>query len=162
MSFYDFANLGPDAFLLRITDWPLFLKCRQHSCSNAIVWATKLINGELSDFKDPYISTESLRNTTSELLDHVPQFVRSFTFTAIRSGAFEERVRFWRTLEVEGKMIEDVAYIDTFWEHNRLVCNNDLEYDDNLFEKLEAIVAYSLQFSNQFRRPLGQILQIFA
>ena len=38
------------------------------------------------------------------------------------------------------------AYIDPSWEHNRLVCNNELEYDDNLFEKLEAIAAYSLQF----------------
>ena len=95
MSFYDFANLGPDAFLLRITDWPLFLKCRQHSCSNAIVWVMKLINGELSNVKDPFISTESLHNTTCELLDHVPQFVRTFTvFSAVRSDTFEERVRF--------------------------------------------------------------------
>ena len=134
MYYYEIADLGLHADFLRITDWLLFLKCRQHSCSNAIVWAMKLINGEVSDIRDPSICTEALQNTTYELLDRVPEFVQHFvTFPAIRSGTFEERVRFGRALEADEKLIEEFTHIDPFGENDRLVCNSDIETDYDNF-----------------------------
>lgn len=66
-----------DAALLRSTDWPLFVKCRSHSCSNAIAWGMKLLSSALSNHKDPYIAVCALRNSSSELHVHIPEFAGS-------------------------------------------------------------------------------------
>ena len=70
--FFELADFRDKNFLFKVTNWPLLVKYREHSCSNAIVWTLQLINNVLEDVKNPYIYIESLRNTCSKLLDHNP------------------------------------------------------------------------------------------
>ena len=135
--FSELTDFGAKSFLAKVTVWPLFVKCRQHSCSNAIFWAMKLINSVLEDVKNPYICIESLRNTCSALLDHIPEFVKArVEFTHIRSASFVERALLWRSFGVDERMVEDVAAMDPLWENGRLWVIADFEHDEKVYDSL--------------------------
>lgn len=109
----------------------------------------KLINSVLEDVKNPYICIESLRNTCSELLDRIPEFVRArVEFTHIRSVSFVERALLWWSFGVNERMVEDVAAMDPLWENGRLWVNADFEHDEKVYDSLEVIIAYMFQFQS--------------
>ena len=144
--YYEVAELGDDAFVLKMTDLVLVIKCLSHGCSNAIIWGLQGPRS-LIDSDDPIIILKSLRKAASAINDQISTHVtQTMTFSDVRSGSQEDRERFWRSMDVEEVIIEEIVFVDPVWDGHRLTVNSELRDDPSAERRVRAIVLYLCRF----------------
>jgi hypothetical protein len=140
------VDLGDNAMILQITDWSVFMKCKSHSCSNAIKWSVMLMASAI-DRKDPRIVVESLRNGSSQLLGHISAFVSSrLAFAHNRSMPLAERERFWKAFDVEPHFIDELCAIDPWWDGRDLYVDAMFEKDEDIFGRASRLMVYFMRW----------------
>ena len=144
--YYEVVDFGEHSFMLKLTDFVLVIKCFSHGCSNAIIWGLTAPRSMI-DPDDAVIAIRALRNAASALSDQVDAHcVQTASFSQVRSGSEEDRERFWRALDVSDDILEEIVFVDPYWDGHKLIVNAELEGDPLVWSRLRAIVLYMFRF----------------
>ena len=137
---------GEEVVLLMLTDWCIAIKCCLHSCSNSVKWGLTPLRAGI-EHDDVHISIAACQKSQSELHAHIDKFLlATLTFSDVPSGTVAEREMFWKALEVEANVLDDLVYVDPFWDGTSLLVNKQLMHVENGWEQIASCVLYLLQW----------------
>ena len=142
----DGPDLGSRHVVLENTDWVLCLRCVSHCASSAVKWGLQHVSSDgIED--NVFIAIAGLRNSSAALISKVRAFiVAKVRFSSTRSGSFDERLAFWRCLEVSPDLLEEFADADMVWDGTHLHINDSWQDDLRSVQRIASLVVYCLQW----------------
>ena len=93
-----------------------------------------------------FIATASLRSSSAALMGQVNKLVvQRVRYTAERSGPLQDRVAFWRPLEVMPALVDDSAEADLVWNGINPLVNQSWQDVISSLDCVAAMVLSTLQ-----------------
>ena len=105
---------------LQIWEWDLFMSCKSHGCSNAVVKSIKHYTEQLFNLKDPHIVIESLRNTSQSLIDKVDDCITTFVKIVDSCHQHCDVLAFWSFMLVKASLLVLFCDADPVWDGESL------------------------------------------
>jgi hypothetical protein len=129
----------------KVTDWVLPLKCKAHSCSNAVNEGNKTHRYGI-DIKELHCAIAAVRNSATALFANLESFLRRCAYPTLqRTGSDADIRSFWSLLDIDAARLDEFVSLDLRWDQGCLkICCEAL--DEATFERVEAAVAYCLKW----------------
>jgi len=124
--------------------------CKLHVAGRAIKWAMAGCTTE-EVVKDIHIGIKSLLNTSSELRDHIDQFItRHVSFIVTGVKPWSRRIKYWRALGVDPAMLEVLALVNPRWDPTTktLSVEPSLLTNPDGMGKLKQVLLYGTRWVN--------------
>ena len=139
---------------LKDTDWPLFLKCTAHPCSNCIKTSARRLM-PTDDVKDDlHIVSSAFLKGSSALFDHLDSFLMAKLEFARCDASIEDRRRYWQhygVMNEESKspeILEECVLLDLRWDPVlcKILVNSDLQNEPNIWQRMRAVCFFCLRW----------------
>ena len=141
-------DLGALRRELFLTDWVIPVKCISHGCSNEVKWGLKAFDNKI-DKTNVHVSTAALRNSKTALLAHIDSFVvRHLRWTEERSASWDDRVCFWRALDVPHDLLDIFVDMDLMWIGTDLVANAKYAADPKSLEDISSLISHCMHWKS--------------
>lgn len=142
----DNGNACIQSELLWLTEWIVATGCCCHDVHNSLKWSVHALFQNESMIKDLFVVVESLRNSYSLLVAHLPKWLRR----SVRFVAPQANTTFlhtlWTSLQIDSEVVDVLVSLELRWSGDRLEVCNRFEDDPHLMHMLSGALLHLWRF----------------
>ena len=146
--YYDPAHgleTGPDAEELRLTDWPLNMKCKAHGCSNAVEHGLRP-HKTVEIIDEAKQTVKGLQKGATGLYSMVQQFMMlCLAFRAVDED-IDDVIEFWTSMSIDNGIFDLFLEVNPRWNGVVLFVNGDLKTHAECWQTVSACIFYCLRW----------------
>jgi len=124
-----------------------FSRCTAHTSHNSGHWATRrLATDEVQFSKDAFVAIEGVRNSFSQLMDHLPDFVidRVTAYSDLADEpTYYEMYELGVALGMQGYFLELMAEMKLRYLEGHLLVTADAMADPMVYRRVESILLHA-------------------
>ena len=133
--------LGDKACELEQTDLHVCTGCALHDSSNAIQWGLASV-ASADVLKDLHVVIESCRNSFTFIHANLASFLVKHVAFAPPPRDSHLVLRFWQALGVDTEWLDDLAFLNPWWDGHSLLISEGARDHDDLIGKISSVVLY--------------------